>query len=158
MQDEKLENVLNLALDVPQEERERSLDLDVGYNKETKTWDLIVRYTGDIRRLASESVRITELLGGYAIVTLPEDEVRSFSWQPEIEYMEKPKGLTFAVANGRSISCVNPLQSGSNSLFGTGIVIAVIDSGIDYWLEDFQNGMGESRILFFSHVVCTESC
>ena len=148
MQDEKLENVLNLALNVPQAEREKSLDLDVGYNEEAKTWDLIVRYTGDIRRLADESVQITELLGGYAIVTLPESEVRSFSWQPEIEYVEKPKGLTFAVANGRSVSCVNPLQSGSNSLFGAGVVIAVIDSGLDYWLEDFQNGMGESRILF----------
>ena len=53
MQDEKLENVLNLALDVPQAERERSLDLDVGYNEEANTWDLIVRYTGDIRRLTT---------------------------------------------------------------------------------------------------------
>ena len=43
MQDEKLENVLNLALDVPVSERERSLDLDVGYNVERNTWDLIDR-------------------------------------------------------------------------------------------------------------------
>ena len=148
MQDEKLENVLNLALDVPVSERERSLDLDVGYNVEENTWDLIVRYTGNIKRLASESIQITELLGGYAIVTLPEPLVREFSRQPEIEYVEKPKGLTFAVANGRSVSCVNPVQSGSMTLFGSGIVVAVVDSGIDYWLEDFQDGSGGSRILF----------
>ena len=80
--DEKLENVLNLALDVPAGERERSLDLSVGYDPQANTWDLIVRYTGDIKRLASESVRITELLAGYAVVTMPEPLIEEFSRQP----------------------------------------------------------------------------
>ena len=44
MPDQKLENLLNLALDVPEEEREKSMDLDVGYNREANTWDLIVKY------------------------------------------------------------------------------------------------------------------
>ena len=39
MPDQKLENLLNLALDVPEEEREKSMDLDVGYNREANTWD-----------------------------------------------------------------------------------------------------------------------
>ena len=158
--DEKLENVLNLALDVPAGERERSLDLSVGYDPQANTWDLIVRYTGDIKRLASESVRITELLAGYAVVTMPEPLIEEFSRQPEIQFVEKPKGLTFAVSVGRSVSCINPLQSnvrptrgaaagtGTDSLFGSGVVIAVIDSGVDYWLEDFRDAEGKTRILY----------
>lgn len=153
--DEKLENVLNLALEVPEAERERSLDLNVGFDPEERTWDLIVRYTGDIKRLASESVRITELLAGYAIVTMPEAFIEEFSRQPEIQFVEKPKSLTFAVSVGRSVSCINPLQSGRraagtgmDSLFGSGVVIAVIDSGVDYWLEDFRDSDGNSRIIY----------
>ena len=34
MEDQKLENLLNLALDADQGERERSEELDVGYDKE----------------------------------------------------------------------------------------------------------------------------
>ena len=37
---QKLENLLNLALDADQGERERSEELDVGYDKEENVWDL----------------------------------------------------------------------------------------------------------------------
>ena len=104
MTDEKLENSLNLALRVPEAERERSLDLKTGYDPAEKSWDLIVKYTGDIQRLAAGAVQITELLGGYAVVTLPEVLVEPFSRQPEITYVEKPKGLCFASAEGRPAS------------------------------------------------------
>lgn len=146
MTDEKLENSLNLALRVPEAERERSLDLKTGYDPAEKSWDLIVKYTGDIQRLAAGAVQITELLGGYAVVTLPEVLVEPFSRQPEITYVEKPKGLCFASAEGRQESCVSGLQTGAAGLFGAGIMIAVIDSGIDYRLEDFRNRDGTSRI------------
>ena len=48
MPDQKIENMLNLALNATEEERERSLELNVGYDKEDKVWDLIVRYHGDL--------------------------------------------------------------------------------------------------------------
>ena len=43
-QDEKFENQLNLALDLSEEEREKSKDLDAGYDKETDQWEIIFRY------------------------------------------------------------------------------------------------------------------
>ena len=39
MENAKLENMLNLALDATQREREKSLNLDVGYDREEKTWE-----------------------------------------------------------------------------------------------------------------------
>ena len=42
MQDQKLENLLNLALDAAPAEREKSLNLNVGFDEETATWDVIV--------------------------------------------------------------------------------------------------------------------
>lgn len=75
----KNENLLNLALDATEEERERSLELNVGYEKESKMWDVIVRYHGDLMRLANEEIKISELSAGYAIVTLPEHAIEYFA-------------------------------------------------------------------------------
>lgn len=47
-QDEKFENQLNLALDLTEEEREKSKDLDAGYDKETDQWEIIFRYAGTL--------------------------------------------------------------------------------------------------------------
>ena len=48
MTEQKLENLLNLALDATEEEREKSLNLDVGYYPIEKEWELIVKYSGSL--------------------------------------------------------------------------------------------------------------
>lgn len=145
--DQKIENLLNLALEATPQEREKSLALNVGYEPIEKRWDVIVKYTGDIARLRSESVRITELSNEYAIVNLPEEQIDELAAQPEIEFVEKPKRLFFAVNQGRSASCMNALQNARYDLFGQGILVAVIDSGVDYFHPDFRNPDGSTRIL-----------
>ena len=49
MNDQKLENLLNLALDATSEELERSERLSEGYDRADNTWDLIIKYNGDLR-------------------------------------------------------------------------------------------------------------
>ena len=51
MNNEKLENQLNLALEATRREREKSEELEVGYEKSTNTWELIVKYSGNISPL-----------------------------------------------------------------------------------------------------------
>ena len=46
MDSQKNENLLNLALDTGLVERERSLELNVGYDVQEKTWEVIVKYHG----------------------------------------------------------------------------------------------------------------
>ena len=46
MEDQKIENLLNLALNATRREREKSLELDVGYRRDDKEWELIVKYSG----------------------------------------------------------------------------------------------------------------
>lgn len=43
--DQKLENILNLALETPEEEREQTESLNVGYSAEIRSWELIVNIT-----------------------------------------------------------------------------------------------------------------
>ena len=52
MDSQKLDNELQLALSLPENVREESLDLDVGYNATEERWTLIVRYIGDIEAAA----------------------------------------------------------------------------------------------------------
>ena len=46
MPNEKMENLLNLALAATQEEREKSLELDIGYDSAEQTWEVIVKFVG----------------------------------------------------------------------------------------------------------------
>ena len=75
MPDQKLDNLLNLALDATEEEREKSRNLNVGYEKQTRKWEIIVKYSemGDSVEalLGGSGISVVPLLGGYAIVTLP---------------------------------------------------------------------------------------
>ena len=129
MENQKLENILNLALEVTQEERERSGQLGVGFYVEERRWELIVKYHGDIKRLQSSVVQVEELIAGYAIVTIPESLVNTFTQLDEVEYVEKPKRLYASTLAGKQASCIFPVTVRSPFLTGKGILMAVIDSG-----------------------------
>lgn len=159
MNNEKLDNILNLAIDATPEELEKSAELNVGYDELTRTWQLIAKSSGGFDWIPEiyPTVEISPLLNGYAILTVPQNLISEITARPEIEYIEKPKRLFFAVNEGRRASCINPLQTTSggsaipgyapNGLFGTGILVAVIDSGIDYAHPDFCNADGTTRII-----------
>ena len=48
MDNPKFENLLNLALDATVSEREKSIQLGVGYEPEENSWELIVKYSGSL--------------------------------------------------------------------------------------------------------------
>lgn len=148
MNSEKIENPLKLALDSSEEQRSKTADLNIGYNTAENTWDLIIRYTGTLDDIRQElGITVVELLGGYAIITIKEYLIGRLSDYPQIEYIEMPKGLFFSVTQGKSASCITQVQQRSGSLFGAGVIAAVIDSGIDYAHPDFRNEDGTTRIL-----------
>ena len=145
---QKIENVLALALQTPEPVREKSLNLNVGFTEETRTWELIVKYNGDLREAVSGlAVTAEELIAGYGLLTVPEDLVEAVSRLPQIEYVEKPKRLFFSMADGKEVSCVLPVTKRQPFLSGKGILLAVIDSGIDYTNRNFRNADGSTRIL-----------
>jgi minor extracellular serine protease Vpr len=147
VENSKLENMLNLALDATPEERARSLNLDVGFDREENTWELIVKYSGSLSDLAEEGITVTELLNEYAILIVPESRIGRLAEVPEIEYIEKPKRLFFAAEQGRTASCVTGVQNAQYDLYGDGVLVAVLDSGVDYTHPDFCNEDGTTRIL-----------
>lgn len=143
---QKAENLLNLALDATSEEREKSLELEVGYQPLDQEWDLIIKYSGNLEAVREIASSVTELSNEYAILTVPESRIEQLTRVPQIEYIEKPKRLFFEAANGKRASCILPVQAAPLKLYGKGILTAVIDSGIDYSHPDFRNTDGSTRI------------
>lgn len=148
MDNEKIENLLNLALNASPEERRRSPALQTGYLEEQKKWEVIVKFTGSLKEVLEKypGVKGEELLNSYGILTVPEDEVDRIASEIQIAYMEKPKRLFFAqepLETGGS-----PMAIGQNDgpYTGRGVLMAVIDSGIDYGHPDFRNPDGSTRI------------
>lgn len=163
---QKIENQLNLALDITEEERQKSESLDIGYDLEEKEWELIVKYSGTLERVRTRAVYVTELTGGYAIIQIKESQIKELAAFPEVEFIEKPKSLYFQVENGRRVSCIDEVQAASFfssigqegleddqqkkqsfPLLGKGVLIGIVDSGIDYENTDFRNADGTTRIL-----------
>ncbi len=148
---QKTENLLNLSLDATEAERSKSPALGEGYDREDRRWELIVKYNGDLEEIeaAMPEIRAFPLLGGYAVLSVPEPFIESLAAFSQIEYIEKPKRLFFSVNKAKSDSCITQVQSGGGGLYlsGRGVITAVIDSGIDYYHGDFRDREGNSRIL-----------
>ena len=144
MTDQKLETVLELALSTDEAQREQSNTLDVGYDPATKRWELIVKYSGS--PVFPDFVTFFPLFGGYAIVSIPENYIPTLSEMPEIEYIEKPKNLVLSLYEARAASCITPVQNPPLSLDGSGVLVGIVDSGIDIFHPDFRNEDGTTRI------------
>ena len=146
MADQKIENLLNLALSASEEEREKSLELDVGYYPVARTWEVIIKYSGTLGQVREIAESVVELSNEFAIVTVREDRLEALAGIEAVEYIEKPKRLIFQVENGRRVSCMTSVQIRPPKLYGTGVLVAIIDSGIDYANLDFRNADGTTRI------------
>ena len=75
MEDQKAENLLNLALSVPEEMRERTEELNVGFNRKERTWEIIVKYHGDLGSALNAKfpdASGTYLFNDFAILRVPE--------------------------------------------------------------------------------------
>ena len=148
LMDQKLENILNLALETPEEEREQTESLNVGYSAETRSWELIVKYHGSLDRLREQNIVVEELIAGYAILTVPEALVDRVSDTPEIEYVEKPKRFYYGQTDPAGTSCFPPVTMRTPFLNGRGVLLAVLDSGITWDLEVFRKADGSTRIRY----------
>lgn len=147
MPNQKLENLLNLAIEIPESERSRSQELETGFDPLERTWELIVKYSGSLDEIRMLGVRAEEMHNEYAILTVPERLIEQVSSFPQIEYVEKPKRLFFSVNRARTASCIFAVQETPMNLTGRGILMAVLDSGIDYFHPEFREEDGSSRIV-----------
>jgi len=118
--------------------------------EQTGLVEIIIKYHGNIEKVGLQAGADIEILNEeYAIATLDLKQLSVFYNNKEVEYIELPKNLTFFLSQSLYSSCISQVQSESGyGLKGKGVLIGVIDSGIDYTHPDFRNDDGTSRILF----------
>ena len=95
MNNQKVGNLLNLAMEATEREREESLELEVGYDAEDERWNVIIKYSGELSGLESEGIIITPLLGNYAVVNLPQTDWRNFLIDHRWNMWKSPKVCFF---------------------------------------------------------------
>lgn len=145
---QKLENLLQLALQTPEETRARTGDLNVGFDEETRTWELIIKYHGNLEGLEEAGILFEPLIAGYGILTVPEPLVEAVAELEQIEYVEKPKRYFYQITNPVSDSCIVQVSGRDLALTGKGVLLAVLDSGIDITLPEFRKTDGSTRIRY----------
>ena len=146
---QKIDVSLRASLEATPVERNASDDLSTGSSSDG-FWNLIVLYTGSPQTLQNEfpSSSFTFLLGNYAIVKISEDDIPSLAAFPQVIYIERPRQLFFEIVSARQASCLSAIQENSSyGLTGKGILISVIDSGIDYAHPDFCNPDKTTRLV-----------
>lgn len=112
--------------------------------------EVIVKYSGDISQITKDlQAEVEILLHGYAIITIDRDQIPKLYAYQQIENIEMPKNLYISTAFNLISSCIRDAQDSKlYNLNGDGVIVAVIDSGIDYLHPDFRNEDGSSRILY----------
>ena len=146
---QKIDVSLRAALEATPAERNASDDLSTGSSADG-LWDLIVLYSGSPQTLQNEfpSSSFTFLLGNYAIVKISENDIPALAAFPQVIYIERPRQLFFEIVSARQASCLSAIQENNGyGLTGKGILISVIDSGIDYAHPDFCNPDKTTRLV-----------
>lgn len=114
--------------------------------------EVIVKYSGDFQQLLDRfGVKGEDLSAGFGIVVIPYGRIRELAYDRQVEYLELPRNLEFMLEEALEGSCIRSVQEGigaDEGLRGRGVILGVIDSGIDFGHRDFLNENGESRILY----------
>lgn len=137
-----------MALDTPEAVRLQTDNLNVGFDSGSRSWELIVKYHGSLDGLEILGVSVEYLINSYAILTVPEQLVEAVSNIEEIEYVEKPKRYYYQDIGPAADSCMTQVTLRDPFLSGAGVLVAVLDSGIDYTRPEFRDGAGNTRILY----------
>ena len=112
--------------------------------------EVIVKFSGDIQFIRQDlDAQVEILLKGYAIITLSPNKIGRLYSYPQIESIEIPKNLYIEGLYNLTSSCIRAVQStNSYGLTGKGVIVSVIDYGIDYMHPDFRKADGKRRILY----------
>ncbi|MGL4344407.1 MAG: S8 family peptidase [Cellulosilyticaceae bacterium] len=122
----------------------------IGYPISSPMWELVVTYFGSITGIEAElGVEVTLLSENFAIVVIDSTKIGALSDYPQVVYIEFPEVMDYIIEPELSDICVTQsvLDQGNYALTGKGILVGIIDSGIDYNHMDFMTPEGKTRIV-----------
>lgn len=109
--------------------------------------EIIVKYNGNIDRIANEVGASVEVLSNsFAILKISVNEIQNLSEYNEIIYIELPKILRLFLDTEKADSCITYGGENIGELLGDGVIVGIIDSGIEENLP-FSNKIKYKKLL-----------
>nr|WP_307990463.1 S8 family serine peptidase [uncultured Niameybacter sp.] len=113
-------------------------------------WFLIIQYYQDIERISQKYFFSYEQINDrFAYIQINKDLIDSLSDENSIFYIELPRVMQYIALESAPSICapISIYTPQGYNVSGEGVIIAIIDSGIDYSHLDFRNEDGSTRIL-----------
>ncbi len=127
-------------------ERDKFLSIDL--TEEEPIARVIVHYKGnDVNTLKLKGFKIRSKIGDFLTVHLPINKLQELASLEEVQYIElgKPFKPHLNVSDG----AVRGSEARDDfSKTGNGVIVIILDTGIDITNPDFQNPDGSTRILY----------
>jgi len=95
---------------------------------------------------AVESLVVGSVTGNIATAYLPLSELDHLAAVPEIKHIEASRMYYISNDIGLPDANVDQVWNGSPAYTGDGVLVGIIDTGIDWEHEDFRNADGSTRI------------
>ncbi len=145
----KTDAALQILSIIREEDKEKVDPSILGFDIEGN-WQVLVKYNGDIESVARTEGGFAQIISNqFAVLTLPTERIDSLLKYTQVEYIETPKRLVYGEQTSMEASCITPVQNNPPfRLKGEGVLLGIIDSGINYTHPDFRNADGTTRIAY----------
>jgi len=109
--------------------------------------EVLVKGSGADAAVQAAGGTVGSRLGRIVTARVPLSSVSTLAGLPGVEYVEASTENTIAMDAGLDSIGADELHSGAYNYRGSGVLVAVYDTGLDYTHNDFRNGDGTTRVL-----------
>ncbi|MGL4362096.1 MAG: S8 family serine peptidase [Cellulosilyticaceae bacterium] len=125
-----------------------------GQKLTTKRLYIVVQHQGDLSILSKKyEFSWYDIGNGFSYVYIEKKMIDAFSEEMNIIFIEIPETLDYILNDSINAICISQSNYTAKSigvkgdLTGKGVIVGIIDSGIDYFHKDFRKPDGTTRIL-----------
>ncbi len=113
-------------------------------------WQIVVTYVGDLEEEIKQfNMEVVKVGSKFLIATIPKENIQTLSSSEKVTEVSLPVELSYIDIGLSSVCGANlNLPSSQFNVTGKGILIAIIDTGINYSYIDFLNLDGTTRIKY----------